>query len=260
VLIRCRTFPQALEHGVQYLLHLTPGLFVASMQSFEKLQKTTTEQQQVTTQLMQERQLLQQQIQLLQQQSRDQADKLRRTQLQKQRLEALCRTLQTQVCSHRKPCALGIHNACHMEAGSALRGKEAITACLLSCCFSARATGACADMSACACLLQGRCGAAGGTREGEAAAQPGASQSAAAAGGEDPEAAVAGNPADSSGADTPAAAHLESGATEAAADDAATAAAGCQADAAGGAAAADIGVSEACHDVVQDVLDKILEK
>jgi hypothetical protein len=53
-----------------------------------------TDQQQVTTQLMQERQLLQQQVQLLQQQSRGQADKLRRTHLQKQRLEGLCRTLQ----------------------------------------------------------------------------------------------------------------------------------------------------------------------
>lgn len=91
-----------------YWLHPTPVLVVtAAMQSFEKLQKTMTEQQQVTTQLMQERQLLQQQIQLLQQQSRDQAEKLRRTQLQKQRLEGLCRTLQ--VCWHQKcphaPCS-----------------------------------------------------------------------------------------------------------------------------------------------------------
>lgn len=52
------------------------------------------DQQQLTTQLMQERQLLQQQVQLLQQQGREQADRLRRTQLQKQRLEGLCRTLQ----------------------------------------------------------------------------------------------------------------------------------------------------------------------
>lgn len=64
------------------------------LQSFDKLQKTMTEQQQVTSQLMQERQLLQQQVQLLQVQSKEQADKLRRTQLQKQRLEGLCRTLQ----------------------------------------------------------------------------------------------------------------------------------------------------------------------
>jgi len=52
------------------------------------------DQQQLTTQLMQERQLLQQQVHLLQQQGRDQADRLRRTQLQKQRLEGLCRMLQ----------------------------------------------------------------------------------------------------------------------------------------------------------------------
>jgi hypothetical protein len=64
------------------------------VQSFDKLQKNMSEQTQLINQLMQERQLLKQQTQLLQQQGREQADKLRRTQLQKQRLETLCRSLQ----------------------------------------------------------------------------------------------------------------------------------------------------------------------
>jgi hypothetical protein len=64
------------------------------LQSFDKVQKNLTDQGQLINQLMQERTLLKQQTQLLQQQGREQADKLRRTQLQKQRLEALCRSLQ----------------------------------------------------------------------------------------------------------------------------------------------------------------------
>lgn len=82
---------------------------VCCLQGFDKLQKTASEQQQVTSALMQERQLLQQQVQLLQQQSQDQAEKLRRTQLQKQRLEGLCRTLQVRagcccVPTSNRPC------------------------------------------------------------------------------------------------------------------------------------------------------------
>jgi septal ring factor EnvC (AmiA/AmiB activator) len=86
-------------HRLNSRVYLTPCVFIAPTQNYEQVQKTMTEQQQVTTQLMQERQLLQQHIKLLQQQSRDQADQLRRTRLQKQRLEGLCRTLQ--VCSHQ---------------------------------------------------------------------------------------------------------------------------------------------------------------
>lgn len=67
---------------------------VLCVQGFDKMQKSMSDQQQITTQLMQERQLLQGQVVTLQQQAREQADKLRRVGLQKQRLEALCRTLQ----------------------------------------------------------------------------------------------------------------------------------------------------------------------
>lgn len=84
-------------------------------QGFEKMQKTMGDQQQVKTSLMQERKLLQQQVALLQQQSRSQGDALRRTQLQKQRLEGLCRTLQVNSLG----CLAHVHQACMCSCASA---------------------------------------------------------------------------------------------------------------------------------------------
>lgn len=76
---------------IHWLLCL-PGAL--PLQAMEQMKTTSTQQQQMMHGLLKERQLLQQQVQLLQQQARDQAEKLRRSQLQKQRLEGLCRGLQ----------------------------------------------------------------------------------------------------------------------------------------------------------------------
>lgn len=57
-----------------------------------------TEHQKQTPVLMKERQLLKEQTLLLQRQVKEQADELKHSQLQKLRLEGLCRALQVRGC------------------------------------------------------------------------------------------------------------------------------------------------------------------
>lgn len=72
-------------------------------QAFDKLRKQSDEQRQHTKDLLQDRSMLQQQVQALTAQAREHADKLRRLQLQKQRLENLCRSLQVRAGADHLP-------------------------------------------------------------------------------------------------------------------------------------------------------------